>query len=288
VTEPRVACIVLTLGDRREALVRALNSVRAQHGEPVELIVVGNGGDPGDLGEDVRVERLPDNVGIPGGRNAGAALTDADVLLFLDDDGYYPDAGTVEHLRRRFRDEADLAVVSMRIEDPDGAVGQQRHVPRLGRSDPLRGSDVTTFLGGASAIRAQAFHQAGGYDERFFFGHEESDLAWRMLDHGWRIAYDPSVVMMHPSIAPVRIGDFRRLDGRNRMLLARKNLPLPLRAAHMGTWAAITLARVGPTDQLSAWWQGVREGAEYDVHDSRRMTWSTAWRMTRLGRPPFI
>jgi hypothetical protein len=282
----RVACIVLTMGDRRPALERGLESVRAQHGDPAQLIVIANGGDPGVLDADILVEHLPENIGIPGGRDVGAQLADADVLLFLDDDGYYPDPSILEHLRSRFAAEPDLAVVSLRIDDPSGAAGQQRHVPRLGRSDPARGSDVTTFLGGASAIRATAYHQAGGYDPRFFFGHEESDLAWRLLDRGWRIAYDPAVVMLHPSVAPARFGDFRRLDGRNRMLLAKKNLPWPLMALHIAIWATITLARVGPTDQFRSWWSGVREGETFDTADARPIRWSTVWRMTRLGRPP--
>ena len=64
---------------------------------------------------------------------------------------------------------------------------QRRHVPRLRASDPLRSSRVTTFLGGANAVRTTVFQQVGLLPDEFFYAHEETDLAWRALDAGWMI-----------------------------------------------------------------------------------------------------
>jgi len=285
---PTLACVVLTMGDRPNELERAVRSVLDLKGEPIDVLVIGNGADVPPLPTSVRVMRLPENVGIPGGRNVGVAHTQADVVLFLDDDGWYPDARLGEHLRGAFTDDPQLAVMSMRIVDPEGGEGQQRHVPRPGRSDALRSSDVTTFLGGACAIRRTAFEQAGGYPESFFFGHEESDLAWRLLDDRWRITYDADATMCHPSVPASRHSDFYRLNARNRVWLVRRNLPAPLAVGHMAVWAGITGLRLGPGEDYRTWWTGVREGMNTEAGPRRPIRWSTAWRMTKLKRPPLI
>jgi len=47
-----------------------------------------------DLGPEslgVKVVKLPENLGLAGGHNAGADACGGDVLLFLDDDGWFPD-----------------------------------------------------------------------------------------------------------------------------------------------------------------------------------------------------
>ena len=57
------------------------------------MVVVGNGWEPVGLPEVVRTVHLPENVGIPEGRNVGAAASRGDVLFFYDDDAYLPTDG---------------------------------------------------------------------------------------------------------------------------------------------------------------------------------------------------
>src|SRR5690606_23577911 len=86
----KLSCVILTMGNRPAELRRAIDSVRAQRGEPIELVVVGNGADVPDLDPDVTYLRLPENVGLPEGRNRGAEAATGEVVLFLDDAGWYP------------------------------------------------------------------------------------------------------------------------------------------------------------------------------------------------------
>ena len=46
---------------------------------------VGNGGGPGPVPEGVSVLTLPENVGIPAGRNRGADRVSGEWVFFLDD-----------------------------------------------------------------------------------------------------------------------------------------------------------------------------------------------------------
>jgi len=284
-----LSCVILTMGDRPAEVNRAIDSVLTQRGAQVELVVVGNGAEVTGLPAGVRTVLLPENVGVAAGRNAGVQACGGDVVLFLDDDGWYPDPGLASYVAARFAADPALAVLSMRVVDPEGGPAARWHVPRLRAGDPERSSVVTTFLGGASAIRRPAYLEAGGYPDEFFYGHEETDLAWRLLDRGYRLEYDAAARMCHHTLPNARYDTFRRRDGRNRVLLARRNLPWPLAAVYLANWMALTVARErGKPASLRPWFTGFAEGWRTDPGRRRPISLGTAWRMTRAGRPPVI
>jgi hypothetical protein len=211
------------------------------------------------------------------------------VVLFLDDDGWYPDPGLAGHIAGRFAADPALAVLSMQVVDPDGGPGARWHVPRLRAGDPERSSVVTTFLGGACAIRRSAYLEAGGLPDLFFYGHEETDLAWRLMDRGYRLEYDATARMCHHTLPNARHDTFRRQDGRNRVLLARRNLPWPLAVVYLADWMVLTVARErGHRGSLRPWFAGFAEGWRIDPGPRRPISLRTAWRMARAGRPPVI
>jgi GT2 family glycosyltransferase len=285
----RLSVVVLTMGNRPVELKKAVDSALAQRGVEVEVILVGNGADvPGSWGDAVRVVRLPENVGIPAGRNRGVEASTGEVILFLDDDGWYESVDLGAYLRDRFTEDPRLGVVSFRVRDPEGGPGERRHVPRLRAGDPLRSSEVTTFLGGACAVRRAAFDASGGLPEDFFYAHEETDLAWQALNAGYHIVYDANCVMFHPAVAPTRHAMFYRLNARNRVWLARRNLPWPVGLTYLTVWIGMTVLRERKLASLRPWFGGFREGWRKPAGPRRPIKWRTVWRMTRLGRPPII
>jgi len=210
------------------------------------------------------------------------------VLLFLDDDGWYPGPAAGRHVAERFAAEPDLAVLSFRVADPGGGPGARWHVPRLRAGDPDRSSVVTTFAGGACAVRWSAFAAAGGLPGAFFYAHEETDLAWRLLGLGYRLEYDAAVVVCHHALPNARHAGFYRLDGRNRVLLARRNLPWPLACAYLLDWFVVTVLRERSGPAVRGWVRGFAEGWRMDPGERRPLSARTVWRMTRAGRPPVI
>ncbi|MFI1496369.1 glycosyltransferase [Streptomyces lydicamycinicus] len=289
----RIGAVVLTMGNRPEELRALLDSVAKQHGDPIETVVVGNGSPLPELPEGVRTVELPENVGIPAGRNVGIEAfgpggSDVDVLLFLDDDGLLAREDTAELCREAFAADPELGIISFRIADPDTGETQRRHVPRLRASDPMRSSRVTTFLGGANAVRTHVFEEVGGLPDDFFYAHEETDLAWRALDAGWQIDYRSDMVLFHPTTAPARHAVYHRMVARNRVWLARRNLPALLVPVYLGVWFLLTLARRPSRPALRAWLGGFKEGCVTPCGPRRPMKWATVWRLTRLGRPPVI
>ncbi|WP_392900187.1 glycosyltransferase family 2 protein [Streptomyces sp. LN699] len=289
----RLGAVIITMGNRPDELKALLDSVARQDGAPVEVVVVGQGVKVTGLPEEVRTVDLPENLGIPGGRNVGIEAfgpggTDVDALLFLDDDGLLERTDTAELCRQAFAEDPSLGIVSFRIADPDTGETQRRHVPRLRASDPMRSSRVTTFLGGANAVRTRVFEQVGALPGEFFYAHEETDLAWRALDAGWRIDYRADMVLLHPTTAPSRHAVYHRMVARNRVWLARRNLPALLVPLYLGVWMALTLLRKPSGPALKAWFGGFKEGWTTPCGPRRPMKWRTVWRLTRLGRPPVI
>ncbi|MFD6228052.1 glycosyltransferase family 2 protein [Streptomyces sp. NPDC060232] len=292
----RLGAVIITMGNRPDELKALLDSVAGQDGDPIEVVVVGQGvkvAEVTDLPPGVRSVDLPENLGIPGGRNVGIeafgpAGRDVDVLLFLDDDGLLERTDTAELCRQAFAEDPALGIISFRIADPDTGRTQRRHVPRLRASDPMRSSRVTTFLGGANAVRTTVFEQAGVLPGEFFYAHEETDLAWRALDAGWLIDYRADMVLLHPTTAPSRHAVYHRMVARNRVWLARRNLPAPLVPVYLGVWLLLTLLRKPSGPALKAWFGGFREGWTTPCGPRRPMRWRTVWRLTRLGRPPVI
>ena len=285
---PSFGCIVLTEGRRPEDLRRALESLRSQRGVDLDIAVVGNGWRPEGLPEGVHAVELTENRGVPGGRNAGVEYVDGDLLLFLDDDASFQDDDALARTGKLFAEDERLGAVSPRLEDPDGRPAPRRWVPRLRVGDRTRSSDVTVVSEGASVVRRRAFEEAGGWPGHFFFFHEGIDLAWRILDAGYRIWYAGDIVALHPAPLARKRGRYRYLSARNRVWVARRNLPLPMATAHVGAWfLRTTLSLRSPRDAQDAL-RGYRDGLQQPAGERRPVSWRTVWRMTRAGRPPVI
>ncbi|MYU35516.1 glycosyltransferase [Streptomyces sp. SID8358] len=289
----KLGAVIITMGNRPDELRALLDSVAAQDGDRIEVVVVGNGAPVPEVPPGVRTVELPENLGIPGGRNVGIEAfgpsgAEVDALLFLDDDGLLPNTDTAELCRQAFDADPKLGIITFRIADPETGATQRRHVPRLRASDPMRSSRVTTFLGGANAVRTQVIAEVGGLPDAFFYAHEETDLAWRALDADWMIDYRADMVLNHPTTAPSRHAVYHRMVARNRVWLARRNLPAPLVPVYVGVWLLLTLVRRPSGPALKAWFGGFREGWTTPCGPRRPMRWRTVWRLTRLGRPPVI
>ncbi|CAL9487211.1 hypothetical protein SUDANB58_03181 [Streptomyces sp. enrichment culture] len=294
---PRIAVAVVTMGNRPAEVDALLESVAGQDVPPARIVIVGNGC---PLPEFARRLSLPgevttvetgENLGCPGGRNVALARLreygDVDVVVELDDDGLLVDTDVLRRVRELFAADDRLGIVGFRIADEHGRT-QQRHVPRVGASDPMRGGYVTGFLGGGHALRMAMLDEVGDWPAEFFFAHEETDLAWRAADAGWRILYAPELLLRHPRTSPARHAVYFRVNARNRVWLARRRLPLPLIPVHLGVWLLLTLVRNRSRAGLRAWFGGFAEGVRKPAGERRPMRWRTVWRLTRLGRPPVV
>jgi GT2 family glycosyltransferase len=283
--EPKheIAVVVLTQANRPAELARALASVRAQELVDLQLVLVVNGADPPPTEPSDRVIVLPENVGIPGGRNIGASAADARLVMFLDDDAELLDSGLLAAVVDRFKADPQLGAMAIRLIDEHGRT-QRRHIPRLGARSAERSGPVTYFIGAACVVRSATFRGVDGFDARFFYAMEESDLSWRLLDAGWSIWYSADLKAFHPRTAPSRHDGYVRLTARNRVWMAWRSLPAPMFAGYLLTWTSVATARGVPLREMLA---GYREA--WSARPLRHpIRWRTVVRMTMLGRPPIV
>ncbi|MGA0209302.1 MAG: glycosyltransferase family 2 protein [Candidatus Nanopelagicales bacterium] len=283
-----VGVVILTMGKRPVDLRRAIDSVLAQRDVNVDVVVVGNGWQPTDLPDTVASLYLPENMGIPTGRNAGVPLVSGELLFFLDDDAAVPDPNFLASIKGRFDSDPHLGLIQPRVEDATGIEPPGRWVPRLVVGDRTRPGPATTLWEGATAVRREALEAADGWPDEFFYGHEGIDLVWRVWDAGYTCWYAADLVVHHPVINPLRHEEFYRMNARNRVWLAKRNLPVVLEPVYVGSWIALTVARVRDKNALRAWFAGLREGIESDPGNRRPMTWRTVWALSKAGRPPVI
>jgi N-acetylglucosaminyl-diphospho-decaprenol L-rhamnosyltransferase len=222
-TRPGISAVVVHYG-AWEPTLRALASFRA-HAPEAALIVVNNGPAPVPAGVSefgASIIEPGENLGYGAGCNRGAAAAQGDFLLLSNNDVEI-EADTVGRLRRRLEADPGLAAVGPRFLD---AAGRPRRSVRrsptpwrvlcenlfLARlpffrslfpghhtvSGPeSRSVEVETLLGALVLFRRDAWDAVSGFDERYFFYAEETDLFARLVRGGWRLAFEPAASAVH-------------------------------------------------------------------------------------------
>lgn len=217
---PALVTIAILTWNRLSEVERAVRSALAQTYKPIEVLVVDSASSDGtaDALEQryptVKVYRLHRNFGCPEGRNIAFANAKGDYIFCLDDDGWLP-PDTVEHCVELFSKDAAVGVVTCRILAP----GEQPSVMGAQKT-------VHVFNGGASMIRRAVLERAGYYPSDFVRQAEESDLALRVLDAGFKLVYTDGAVMFHaPSTINRDRGRFMYYGCRNELFTVVRLYP---------------------------------------------------------------
>ena len=285
---PKVGCVILTMGGRPKELDRGIVSLLAQTGVELDIVVVGNGWDPVNIPAGVATHFLPENIGATAGRNVGATVVKGDYIFFLDDDAQLPTQTTLAQLIETIGPDTNAALVQPRVIDYNGVSEPKRRVPRLRSGDVNQSGLATSLWEGGVAIRRDVFDSFGGWGDEYYYLHEGIELCWRTWDTGHTVWYAGDIPVAHPPSTPAQFAQFAFLNARNRVWLAKRNLPLVLVPIYPLTWLAITLIRVRSMRALKDYLHGFGSGWIHKAGDRQAMKWSTVWAMSKAGRPPII
>jgi len=235
-----LAVVVLQYGGG-EMTCDAVTSFRAACGTHHELVIVDNAS-PADADreavaalEGVRTLFLSANLGFGAGNNRGAAETEADVLLFLNNDTLTT-ADFVTPVLEAFARDPEIGIIGPAIANPDGTP-QLSHgrLPSIGREaidrcvyrwvdaghalgrrmaarHIARRQTVEWVTGAALFIRRELFAALGGFDEEYFLYFEDKDLCARCRQAGRAVVFLPvrGVTHVRGGSAPPQMHDRMR------------------------------------------------------------------------------
>lgn len=212
--------IIIPTFNRRADLQRTLVALRDQTEKRFEVIVVDNSSDDGT---DAMVERMGTDGSLPyrlryhrkqpegpaAARNLGARVSDRPVLAFLDSD-VTPAPDWLQLCLSELHRDPELGAVAgplLYASQPDLINSYGGCLSPIGLAwDGLEGEALDQVTGprevlwinsAAMVLRREPMQAVGGFDERFFYAYEESDLGWRLNIAGWRLRMIPEAKVFH-------------------------------------------------------------------------------------------
>lgn len=249
-----LSLVVSTLG-RSAELPRLFRSIADQSVQPLEVIVVDQNTDDrvaaaiaGDWPFAVRHIRTPGERGLSRGRNHGIRQAEGRVILFPDDDCWYPPTLFAKGLRVMHGNRADIACGRAADESGNTINGRFEEVAQL----VTRRNVWSTQIEWVVFFTRQSLLALGGFDENVGVGAaspwqacEGQEIMLRALAAGFRAYYDPELFGHH-----ARFGDGLSAEARRRKArMYARGMGWVMRKHNFGVqdalyWTARPLARL--------------------------------------------
>lgn len=206
--------IIITYNRSADMLELAKNISRLDRAAELleEVIIVNNKSTESYLAIEEFIATVPsvpfryfeatENLGVSRGRNYALTLGKAPIVIMLDDDAVLQNNDCLVRLLEEFDTKNTTrpkAIVSFKVLYYDTLQMQENALPHKKfeeyRHKPF--FETYYYAGGAHAIRRSVITELGSFPTDFFYGMEEYDLSYRVLDHGYSIVYSDKVVMLH-------------------------------------------------------------------------------------------
>lgn len=190
--------VVIATYNQAAWISRTLHAVASQTRLPDQVVVVDDGSTDNTAevvttcSQDlpllvVELVRQP-NGGPGAARNRGIAKARGEILAFTDSDAIPRPTWLEEGLKRLEREGDECAGVEGRVED------DQKDPPTI-RTHQIHNLHGGRYLTCNAFYRRALVEQVGGFHTRF---REDSDLAFSLLEAGYRIVFEPLAIVDHP------------------------------------------------------------------------------------------
>jgi GT2 family glycosyltransferase len=254
---PNLVSIIMVTRNRPQSLEQCLARTRAILAPEVRIIVFDDAST--DAAQVMTIiESHPNTLRLrseslvgPGeGRNRCLRAASTPFCFCMDDDCYLDSVPDLSRWLADRPEDRDIAAVGFRVRNLPGGDLAPTSVEQ---------GETGSFLGGANLLRRSAMLRSGGYLDWLIFAGEDSELAGRLRRLGYRVWYDPSVIVQHARShegRDWRWGSFYYV--RNRVVI---------NAIHGGRFMGVPLGiakalRLGlfHADRRSATWAGIWAG----------------------------
>ncbi len=145
----------------------------------------------------------PTNLGVAGGRNYATQFATGDIMFYIDDDVNLKDTDTLQKIEAAFNQSAISGkapgAISFKVIYSSTMQMQVTAFPhkKFNKYSHLHQFQTYYYAGCAHAKLRKAWNDAGPYPEDFFYGMEEYDFSYRLLDAGYFIEYNDTVEVIH-------------------------------------------------------------------------------------------
>jgi GT2 family glycosyltransferase len=207
--------VIMVLHNQFELTMMALGSLRANYAGDIDLVLIDSGStdETRDIQGYVRGAahfRFDTNIGFLLGCNAALQFATGETVLYLNNDTELA-PGAIEAALRRLDSDPRIGAVGGMIVRTHGLVQEAGNIiycdgSTLGYgrdASPLApevnfARDVEYCSGVFLMARRSLLHELEGFDEAFAPAYyEDADLCLRMWQAGYRVVYDPAVIVHH-------------------------------------------------------------------------------------------
>ena len=249
--KPKVA-VVIVHWNRKNLLEKFLPSVMASSYSNMEVVLADNASTDGSVEyvqqhfPEIKIVRNDQNYGYAGGYNKALKQVEADYYILLNNDIEVP-GNWIEPVIEAMEADVSLGACQPKMLDYHdkalfeyaGACGgfidkygypfcRGRMFNTLEHDYGQYDEPVNIFwaTGACLFIRANLFHEVGGFDEHFFAHMEEIDLCWRMHLHGYKLKVIPQSKVYHVGGGTLSKLNAQKtyLNFRNSLVMLYKNL----------------------------------------------------------------
>jgi GT2 family glycosyltransferase len=227
---------IVTVTYKRDGILQqSIDQITAVIGDrrDVEYILVDNNPDDVDRSSMTaslaqrQYIKLGFNKGVAA-RNDGAAAAKGGLIVFVDDDALLNPSSALAVYERTFNEYPRAAIVTARHIDVKTGSTPREAFPHTDKTLPQDISFKTfRFQGNGFAMRRDAFQSIGRMSDDYFYGLEEIDYAYRVIEAGFEIIYQPEIwIVEHNDPGgrlPARAVQEMRLT--NKMIISWKYMP---------------------------------------------------------------
>lgn len=218
----------------------------------------------------------PENLGVAKGRNYAIRKANAPYIIMLDDDAVLQTNDTLVKLLYLFDQKKDgrpVSIISFKVLYHATGEMQVNAFPHKQFKALKHESSFETYYyaGGAHAIKKEVIEKLGYYPADFFYGMEEYDLGYRILNNGYSIIYTDEIVMLHKESPLGRKTQKEKLMMMwvNKSKVAYRYLPKKYFWSTAFMWSLQYLKKTG--FHFPGWIKGWKQIREMERNETRQM-----------------